>query len=211
MLRVKSEEHGRVIVAVNNKESRNIQLQTHPNIDKKLFMSESLIGLKNSDRPFPANQEVGVLKWRYTSTDASEIPLTINCWPNETPNGGCDVNIEYELQNKNLILKDVQINVPLPIGGQTPVIGKIDGDYQFDNRKTTLIWSLPVIDQSNSEGSLEFSMRGKPKDFFPIQVDFIAETPFCDIKLADVKSVDKRESVPYTNETSLIVDKYEYA
>ena len=34
------------------------------------------IGLKNADRPFPANQEVGVLKWRYTSTDASEIPLT---------------------------------------------------------------------------------------------------------------------------------------
>ncbi len=50
--------------------------QTHPNIDKKLFMNESLIGLKNSDRPFPANQDVGVLKWRYTSTDSTEIPLT---------------------------------------------------------------------------------------------------------------------------------------
>lgn len=38
----------------------------------------------------------------------------VNCWPNETPNGGCDVNIEYELQNTNLVLKDVQISVPLP-------------------------------------------------------------------------------------------------
>ncbi len=89
-----------------------------------------MIGLKNSDRPFPANQEVGVLKWRYTSTDSKEIPLTstikknneisieyfllVNCWPNETPNGGCEVNIEYELQNTNLVLKDVQISVPLP-------------------------------------------------------------------------------------------------
>jgi hypothetical protein len=68
-------------------------------------------------------------------------------------------------------------------GGQTPVIGKIDGDYQFDSRKTSLIWSLPVIDQSNSEGSLEFSVRGKAADFFPIQVDFVAETSFCDIKV----------------------------
>ena len=68
-------------------------------------------------------------------------------------------------------------------GGQTPVIGKIDGDYQFDSRKTILIWSLSVIDQSNSEGSLEFSVRGKSADFFPIQVDFVAETPFCDIKV----------------------------
>jgi hypothetical protein len=65
------------------------------------------------------------------------------------------------------------------------VIGKIDGDYQFDQRKTTLIWSLPVIDQSNSEGSLEFSIRGKSGDFFPIQVDFNAETPFCDIKVKE--------------------------
>ncbi|UJR35926.1 hypothetical protein I4U23_028668 [Adineta vaga] len=210
MLRVKSEEHGRIIVALDNKESRNIQLQTHPNIDKKLFTNDSVIGLKNADRPFPANQEVGVLKWRYTSTDSKEIPLTINCWPNETPNGGCDVNIEYELQHTNLILKDVQINVPLPGGGQTPVIGKIDGDFQFDSRKTTLTWSLPVIDQSNSEGSLEFSVRGKAADFFPIQVDFVAETPYCDIRVADVKAVDSRKSVPYSHETNLIVDKYEY-
>jgi len=76
MLRVKSEEYGRIVIAVDNKESRNIQLQTHPNIDKKLFTNESVIGLKNADRPFPANQDVGVLKWRYTSTDSSEIPLT---------------------------------------------------------------------------------------------------------------------------------------
>lgn len=27
MLRVKSEEHGRIVVAINNKDSRNIQLQ----------------------------------------------------------------------------------------------------------------------------------------------------------------------------------------
>jgi len=76
--------------------------------------------------------------------------------------------------------------------------------------KTTLVWTLPVIDQSNSEGSLEISIRGKSADFFPIQVDFVAETPFCEIKILDVKSVDSRKSVAYSHETNLIVDKYEY-
>ena len=107
------------------------------------------------------------------------------------------------------------------------MIGKIDGDYQFDSRKTTLIWTLPVIDQSNSEGSLEFTMRGKAGDFFPVQVDFNSETSFCDIKvrrilfplilptidlfqIAGVKSVEKRQPVAFSHETSLIVDKYEY-
>ncbi|CAF1293730.1 unnamed protein product [Rotaria sordida] len=189
ILCVKSIQYGRILIVVDNKETRNIQLQT---------------------KSFPINQKVAVLKWRYISTDSKEIPLIINCWPNETPNGSCDVNVEYELQNRNFVLKDVQIMVPLPDGGQIPVIGKFDGDYQFDNRKTTLIWTLPVVDQSNSEGALEFTIRGKSVDFFPIQVDFIAETSYCDIKIADVKSVDNRKSVMYSNESQLIIDKYEY-
>ncbi|CAF0850687.1 unnamed protein product [Didymodactylos carnosus] len=210
MLRVKSEEYGRIFIAVQNNETRNIQLQTHPNIDKKLFISDSLIGLKNPEKPFPINQDIGILKWRYQSTDGKEIPLTINCWPSETSNGGCDVNIEYELQNTNLILRDVIISIPLPSGGQTPVIGRIDGDYSFDSRKTCLSWSLPVIDQSNSEGTLEFSVRGKTADFFPVKVEFVSETSFFNIKIADVKFVDSREFVPYSSETSLVAEKYEY-
>ena len=56
---------------------------------------------------------------RTSRTTSISVLLTppiclVNCWPNETANGGCDVNIEYELQNPNLVLKDVQISVPLP-------------------------------------------------------------------------------------------------
>lgn len=87
---------------------------------------------------------------------------------------------------KDLLSNERIDSVSCRSGGQTPVIGKIDGDYQFDSRKTTLIWTLPVIDQSNSEGSLEFTMRGKSADFFPVQVDFNSETPFCDIKVTAI-------------------------
>ena len=50
--------------------------KTHPNVDKKLFTSESVIGLKNPDKSFPINNDVGVLKWRLQTTDESLIPLT---------------------------------------------------------------------------------------------------------------------------------------
>lgn len=50
--------------------------QTHPNVDKKLFTSEAIIGLKNPDKSFPLNSDVGVLKWRLQTTDESLIPLT---------------------------------------------------------------------------------------------------------------------------------------
>ena len=38
---------------------------------------------------------------------------SVNCWPSESGNG-CDVNIEYELQEDNLELNDVVITIPLP-------------------------------------------------------------------------------------------------
>lgn len=54
--------------------------QTHPNVDKKLFTAESVIGLKNPEKSFPLNNDVGVLKWRLQTTDESLIPLTSK-WP----------------------------------------------------------------------------------------------------------------------------------
>jgi hypothetical protein len=39
--------------------------------------------------------------------------FSVNCWPNET-GSGCDVNIEYGLEQPQLELNDVIINIPLP-------------------------------------------------------------------------------------------------
>ncbi len=38
----------------------------------------------------------------------------VNCWPAENGRGGCDVNIEFELQDDRLELNDVVIVIPLP-------------------------------------------------------------------------------------------------
>lgn len=37
----------------------------------------------------------------------------VNCWPSEN-DGQCDVNIEYELQQEEMELKDVTITIPVP-------------------------------------------------------------------------------------------------
>lgn len=37
----------------------------------------------------------------------------VNCWPSENGSGGCDVNIEYELQMEKLELNDVEIQIPV--------------------------------------------------------------------------------------------------
>ena len=75
-LRVSDELFGRIRIELDNNDTRGIQLQTHPNVDKELFKSKGQIGLKNPAKPFPLNTDVGILKWRYQTQDESAIPLT---------------------------------------------------------------------------------------------------------------------------------------
>uniref|UniRef100_A0A8C1I9Y8 Coatomer subunit delta n=1 Tax=Cyprinus carpio TaxID=7962 RepID=A0A8C1I9Y8_CYPCA len=180
-LRVSDEKNGRIRLKVNNNDKKGVQLQTHPNVDKKLFTVESVIGLKNPDKSFPLKSDVGVLKWRLQTTDEALIPLTINCWPSESGTG-CDVNIEYELQDESLELNDVVISIPVPSGVGAPVIGDLDGEYRHDSRRNVLEWCLPVIDVKNKTGSLEFSIPGQPNDFFPVSVSFVSKGSYCDIQ-----------------------------
>ncbi|KAB5522481.1 hypothetical protein PHYPO_G00159990 [Pangasianodon hypophthalmus] len=207
-LRVSDEKNGRIRLLINNNDKRGVQLQTHPNVDKKLFTAESLIGLKNPEKSFPLNNDVGVLKWRLQTTDESLIPLTINCWPSES-GSSCDVNIEYELQEESLELNDVVISIPIPSGVGAPVIGDLDGEYRHDSRRNVLEWCLPVVDVKNKTGSLEFSIAGQPNDFFPVNVSFVSKGNYCDIQVNKVSQVDGNSPVRFSTETAFVVDKYE--
>jgi len=106
-LKVANEEASKIRLHLEDGVLREgTQLQTHPNIDKALFNANKRIGMKQADRPFPVNTDVGVLKWRFVNEDESLVPLMINCWPSENNAGGCDVNIEYELEDESLELRD---------------------------------------------------------------------------------------------------------
>ncbi|XP_052803336.1 coatomer subunit delta-like [Mya arenaria] len=207
-LKVNDEKLARSVLHVINNDKKGISLQTHPNIDKKMFASQSVIGLKNPEKPFPIGQDIGVLKWRFTTQDESFMPLSINCWPNES-GSGCDVNIEYELEQEDLELNDVQITIPIPSGVGAPVVGDCDGDYTYDSRKNQLHWTLPVIDASNKSGSMEFSVSGHPDDFFPVNVSFVSKKSYCDIQISDLRLLEDDSPAKYSSEVCFYVDKYE--
>jgi len=207
-LRIANDKFGRIKVAVKNNDTKGAQIQTHPNVDKKLFQTSSLIALKNPEKPFPINQDIGVLKWRFQTQEDAFMPLSINCWPNEA-GSKCDVNIEYSLERPDMELNDVVITIPLPSGVGAPVVGECEGDYRHDSRKNVLEWRLPVIDSSNKSGSMEFTIAGHTNDFFPVNVNFISKKPFCDIEVDTVSHVDTDSPVKFSSEVVLYVDKYE--
>ncbi|EEC01081.1 coatomer delta subunit, putative [Ixodes scapularis] len=94
-------------------------------------------------------------------------------------------------------------------GAAAPVVNECEGDYSFDGRKGLLEWQLPVIDASNKSGSMEFSAQGKPNDFYPVTVNFVSKTLYCDMRVLDVVSVDDEAPVKHSLNTYLIVEKYE--
>lgn len=207
-LKIANDKFGRIKVALRNNDTKGAQMQTHPNIDKKLFQSSSEIALKNPEKPFPINQDIGVLKWRFQTQDEKFMPISINCWPNEA-GSKCDVNIEYELERTDMELNDVVITIPLPSGGGAPIVNEHDGEYRHDSRKNVLEWRLPIIDASSKSGSMEFSIGGHPNDFYPVTVSFVSKKQYCDIEILNVVGVDDEVPVKYSSDVLFYVEKYE--
>lgn len=69
--------------------------------------------------------------------------------------------------------------------GCTPVVAECDGHFTHEPRKNHLVWSLPLIDESNKTGSLEFSApQSIPNDFFPLHVTFNSKCSYAKIKVS---------------------------
>ena len=58
-----AEEAGRIRVGIELGNVDGFQFKTHPNIDKTLYSSSNVLGLKDADKPFP-DSPVGILRWR---------------------------------------------------------------------------------------------------------------------------------------------------
>lgn len=57
------------------KDYADLQFKQHPNV-AKFTGSEKVIALKDPSRSFPVGQGLGVLRWRMTSKDESNVPLS---------------------------------------------------------------------------------------------------------------------------------------
>jgi len=59
---------------------------------------------------------------------------------------------------------------------------QVDGDWRYDARKSIMLWSIDIIDDSNRTGSLEFVVPNtRPESFFPVTVNFNATKTLCQV------------------------------
>ncbi|GAB2211517.1 hypothetical protein Droror1_Dr00024832 [Drosera rotundifolia] len=210
-LQILEEKDAYIQVQVESGGNPGILFKTHPNINKELFASENILGLKDPNRPFPIGQlgdGVGLLKWRMQGADESALPLTINCWPSVSGNDTY-VNIEYEASSV-FDLQNVVISVPLPALREVPNVRQIDGEWRYDSRNSILEWSVVLIDNSNRSGAMEFIVPATdPSNFYPISVRFSANSTFSDLKVVNVLPLKQGPTPKYTQRILLQTENYQ--
>jgi len=73
-----------------------------------------------------------------------------------------------------------------------------------------MYWRIASLDESNSSGTLEFTVSGHANEFFPINVQFSSEKSYCNIQVNGVvKAENTTESVKHAVDVNFSTDRYE--
>ncbi|KAJ7612483.1 hypothetical protein DFH06DRAFT_1243390 [Mycena polygramma] len=177
-----------------------LQFKQHPHVakfDMKASRTEAKeIKLRDASKPFPMNQNLAVLKWRYKGSDEGAVPLSINCWPTPSNDGTCEVSIEYELDNEHVTLYDLEIFIPLPAGSY-PTVSSHTGEWSLEPNSHSLAWSTPLVSadsETTRTGSLMFTVAGDdPETFFPVRVAFVGQGSLAGVGVATATLQDGDE------------------
>lgn len=183
------------------------QFRTHPNVDKALFTSSSAIQLKDTSKRFPANNSIGVLRWRVASTGAESadiLPINFTVWVNKGSDS-TTITVEYELTGSDS-LRDVVVTIPY--GTTEPVVSSFDAVYEVSG--DSLDWTIGTVDESNASGSFEFeSTADDENEFFPMSVRFSKATPFVDVDVTNVSLLEMDgESAGFSKDVKSIAEGY---
>lgn len=211
-----------VKLSIHTNDDISTQFKTHPNVDKKLFNSSSVIGLKDPLKPFPSNdQNLGVLRWRSTlkNTESEEgcglLPIVLTTWVNNNNNGTIGLTFEYEVDPTKNVDSAVLI---IPI-----INASLESS---DNDNATLEYTddgvnIKLTDLLNFEsGSFEILCKDIDDEeaLFPMELVFnemkkveASETSGLQISVDSIVVPDSQEELPYdiyvnsTNEGYYIV------
>eukprot|EP01079_Euglenida_sp_SAG-EU17-18_P007276 gene7276-1300_t len=186
---------GMLRINLNKQSNPNYTWKSHPQINRVAFNQDRILTMKDPSKPFPAGQDLAILKWRLANTSAVSVPLTITCWPSDN-----SANIEYEIADDySGPLNNVQIFIPTT---SSPTIDSAEtGEATLVvNPQRGVLWQISTI--SAEHGTLELSSESNfsPDEFFPIVVAFTLDAPFAGTQINDVVSVSNGMSQPHSKE-----------
>ncbi|KAH8699063.1 coatomer subunit delta [Talaromyces proteolyticus] len=207
-LRITDQAFTKIKLDLNAIPSHGAQFRTHPNVDKALFTNSNIIQLKDTSKRFPANNAIGVLRWRVASSGSDKgdiLPITFTVWVNKGSDS-TTVTVEYELTGADN-LRDVAVTIPY--GATEPMVSSFDAVYEVSG--DSLEWNIGTIDSDNGSGSFEFEVVDPDVDeneFFPMSVRFSKTTPFIEVDVSSVTLLDMEQDVGFSKDVKSVAEGF---
>jgi len=219
----KFEIKGDMEVAVNDPSSTQCVIETNINPSKKLKFGKptwrlhprmnsnkwkkGILCLKDEQKKFRVGRssKTSILKWRMTTNDDENVPISIEFWPEAESNGTVTVNAKYIT---NIGIKNVIITFPTPSNQEPEISDCSNGDTAFYRNDQEFQWILNDLEADN-EGSLEYIVDDvQLDDLWPISVHFEMEDTYSQIQINNVCDVDGEQQFEHSVKGSCVAEKY---
>jgi len=180
----------------------------HPKIDKASWEKDGILARKDASLAFPVGAENApvILKWRKVTVEDSDVPFTINFWPNNE-DGRTVVNAEVTHVKKGIDFKHVYISVPVKLS-EEPKVVSVDGDVKY-TRADGLMWRIEEVSENNPSATLEFSIPEVPADdLFPLHVSFFSNQSYSNLSAVEVFDTQSSNAVDFHQEVTLTAEEF---
>mmetsp|Transcript_4813 Transcript_4813/g.14036 ORF Transcript_4813/g.14036 Transcript_4813/m.14036 type:complete len:321 (-) Transcript_4813:77-1039(-) len=139
---------------------QDFKYKVHPSLNKASH-AQNVLEVRPGQTAFPTG---GCLKWQLKTSDDAFLPVTMSCWP--TPTGdGTQMVLELELTDSTAALENVTITFPAPASSRPAIASASPGEAACTG--AGVVWTIPVFDASEGNGTLEFSAAADAASLLP--------------------------------------------
>jgi len=200
------------VIETNINPSRNIKgfgrptWRLHPRMNSNQW-KKGMLCLKDAQKKFRVGRssKTSILKWKISTNDDSNLPLSIEFWPEAESNGSVTVNAQVQC---NIALKNVVVTFPTNTN-QEPEISSCDhGDTAFYRNDQEFQWILNDLD-ADTQASLEYVVEDvQLEDLWPISVHFEIENTYSQIQVNAVHDIDNEQQFEYSVKGTCVAEKF---
>jgi len=177
----------------------------HPRMDSSQW-KRGVLRLKDLNKQFKVGRSAkqSILKWRMSTSDEEQLPLTLEVWP-EQESGSVTVNAQF---TASASLKNAIITFPTKTRQEPEIASCEHGDTAFYRQDEELQWILNELEPDES-GSLEYVVEDVDvEDLWPISVHFEMDRTYSEMEVIKVRDVDDEESFEHNVRNTCMAEKY---
>ena len=210
-LYVNDESKANAEVHLSVEDMKGVAIKPHPELNRTLWTSQQIIAPKQGAQGFPVNTKLEALKYKYSTNNASDLPLNITVW-NATEGKVNVITLEAEFNAKNpkfAQLANMKIIIPLGTAKEPQITKVENSEVNYMEKEHMLEWSIEKLDSSKITAGIELKTQGDLSSIFPFDVRMSYPYSILGAKVIKVQSGDTKQPLSYAEKISMTCENYQ--